>query len=89
MIKVQKCSKEIGKIIHVTLGVQPKYYEATRILLYAKKTKIITLFNSSSPLCQHSAILENIRWTETANETALNKVVIFIYISFCAQKVFS
>ncbi len=28
--------------------------------------KIMTLFNISSPLCQRSAILENIRWTQTA-----------------------
>ncbi len=31
--------------------------------LYAKKTKITTLFNNSS---QRSAILENIHWTKTA-----------------------
>ncbi len=34
--------------------------------LYAKKTKITTLFNNSSPLVQCSAILENIRWTQAA-----------------------
>ncbi len=38
-IKVQKHSKEIGKIIHVSSGVQPLFYEATRILLYARKQK--------------------------------------------------
>ncbi len=31
--------------------------------LYAKKTKIITLFNNLSP--PYSAILESIRWTQT------------------------
>ncbi len=34
--------------------------------LYAKKTKITTLFNNSSPLRQRSAIFEKIRWTQTA-----------------------
>ncbi len=34
-------------------------------ILYAKKTKITTLFNNLS-LRHHSAILENIHWTQTA-----------------------
>ncbi len=34
--------------------------------LYAKKTKITTLFNNLSPPSQRSAILESIRWTQTA-----------------------
>ncbi len=33
--------------------------------LYAKKTKITTLFNNLSPLRLHSGILENIRWAQT------------------------
>ncbi len=68
-IKVQKRSKEIGEIIHVTSGVQFSNRNFTKLqdyFLYAKETKITTLFNSLSPLRQRSAILENIRWTETA-----------------------
>ncbi len=34
--------------------------------LYAKKIKIMTLFNNLSPPRQRIAILENIRWTQTA-----------------------
>ncbi len=34
--------------------------------LYVKKTKIMTLFNNSSPPCHHSAILKSIHWTQTA-----------------------
>ncbi len=39
MIKVQKRSKDIGKIIHVTSGVQLEFYEATRILFVRKENK--------------------------------------------------
>ncbi len=46
--------------------VQSECYEATRILLYAKKIKMTTLFNNSSPLHQRSAILESIHCTQTA-----------------------
>ncbi len=35
-------------------------------ILYAKKTKITTLFNNSSPSHQRCTILESIRWTQTA-----------------------
>ncbi len=45
MFKVQKCSKDIVKIVHVISVVQPYCYEATRIYLCTKKTKIKTLFN--------------------------------------------
>ncbi len=34
--------------------------------LYAKKTKIMTLFNKSSSLRQRSTILENTHWAQTA-----------------------
>ncbi len=87
MIKVQKRSKEIGKIIHVTSGVQLEFYEAMRILLYAKKTKVRILFNSLSPLRQRSTILENIRWMETVyallcqpHHTDTSSTYIYIYI---------
>ncbi len=38
-IKAQKRSKEIVKIIHVTSGVQPSFYKATRILCAQRKQK--------------------------------------------------
>ncbi len=63
--------------------------------LYAKKIKITTLFNYSSHLHHSSAILENIRWTQTEyavlcqlhhmdalfllNNDMLNKVI-FIFL---------
>ncbi len=34
--------------------------------LYAKKTKLMTLFINPSPSCHHSAILESIHWMQTA-----------------------
>ncbi len=39
MINVQKHDKEIGKIIHVSSGVQLNFYEAARILLVRKENK--------------------------------------------------
>ncbi len=38
-IKAQKHSKEISRIIHVTLVVQLLFYEATRILFVCKENK--------------------------------------------------
>ncbi len=38
-IIAQTCSKDIGKIIHVTSGVQPQFYEATRIIFVCKENK--------------------------------------------------
>ncbi len=38
-IKAQKSSKDIVKIIHVTSGVQPQFYEATRLLFVCKENK--------------------------------------------------
>ncbi len=32
MFNVQKCSKDIVKIVHATSVVQPSFYEATRTL---------------------------------------------------------
>ncbi len=37
MFKVQKGSKDIVKIVHVTSVVQPSFYEATRILFLHKE----------------------------------------------------
>ncbi len=37
MINAQKSSKDICKIIHVTSGIQPQFYEATRILFVRKE----------------------------------------------------
>ncbi len=47
-------------------GFNRKFTKLREYFLYAKKTKITTLFNSSSPLRQHNAILDYILWTETA-----------------------
>ncbi len=44
-------------------GFNRNFTKLREYFLYAKKT---TLFNSSSPLCQRSAIFKKIRWTETA-----------------------
>ncbi len=63
MIKVQKYSKEIGKIIHVTSGAQRYLYEATRIL-FVRQKEDLKFISSVSP---YIAILENNNWTETAN----------------------
>ncbi len=50
-IKTQKHSKEIVKIIHVTSGVlfSGNFTKLHDYFLCAKKTKITTLFNNSSP----------------------------------------
>ncbi len=42
--KAQKGSKDVMKVVHVTLVVQLKFYEATRTFC-SKKTKIKTLLN--------------------------------------------
>ncbi len=39
MLKTQKGSKEIVKIVHVTSVLQPQFYKATRILLERKNNK--------------------------------------------------
>ncbi len=39
MIKAQKRSKDIVKIVHVILVVQPSLYKATRILFVSKENK--------------------------------------------------
>ncbi len=55
MINVQKYSKEIGKIIHVTSGVQPSFYKATKILFVRKENRnydfIQQFVSSVSPWC--------------------------------------
>ncbi len=42
MINVQKCCREIGRIIHVTSGFNCNFTELREYFLYAKKTKIMT-----------------------------------------------
>ncbi len=44
MIKAQKCSKDIGKIVHVTSVVF--FTKLREYFLCTKKTKITTLFNN-------------------------------------------
>ncbi len=48
-VKAQKSMKDIVRIVHLLSVVQSECYEATRLLLYAKKTKITTLLNNLSP----------------------------------------
>ncbi len=47
MINAQKRSKDIGKIVHVTSGVQPNFYKATRII-FVRKENNNTNNNSNS-----------------------------------------
>ncbi len=47
MIKTQKCSKNIVKIVHVTLVVHRNCMKLREYVLCEKKTKIRTLFNNS------------------------------------------
>ncbi len=63
-INVQKCSKEIGKIIHVTSGFNRNFTKLWEYVLYAKYTKTMTLFNNSSPPHHPIAILESIHWMQ-------------------------
>ncbi len=63
MIKAQKHSKDIIKIIHVTSVVQPSFYEATRIPFVRKENKnkdFIQQFVSSAS--SYRAILESITY---------------------------
>ncbi len=47
-------------------GFNRNFTKLREYFLYAKKTKITTLFKFVSSVSPYSAILENIRWTETA-----------------------
>ncbi len=63
--QVQKRSKDIKEIVHVTSVVQLQCYEATRILFVRKKNKINNnfsqqFFSSLSCLQRHAAIVESI-----------------------------
>ncbi len=68
-VKAQKSMKDIVKN-HVTSKKHHRNFTKLReYFLYAKKTKITTLFNNSSPphlLCHRSTILESIHWTQIA-----------------------
>ncbi len=58
--------KSIVKIVHLPSVVNCKFTKLREYFCMPKKTKIMTLFNNSSPPCHRSAILENIHWTQTA-----------------------
>ncbi len=58
-VKAQKRNKSIIKIVHVTSVVQP-ITKLQEYILCAKKTKIMILFNNSSPPLHPGAILESI-----------------------------
>ncbi len=47
-------------------GFNRNFTKLWEYFLYAKKTKIMTLFNNSSPPHHCSTILESIHWTQTA-----------------------
>ncbi len=74
--KPQKGSKDIAKTVHLTSVVQPYSYEALRIFLCWKKTKIMTLidsfFCSVSDFYVHS-------WQYHEREELLNKLIIFVF----------
>ncbi len=70
-VKAQKSMKSIIRVVHLPSVVQSEFYEATRILFVCKENKnndekISTICLLSVSLCQCSAILESIRWTQTA-----------------------
>ncbi len=58
-IQAQKGSKDIVKTVHLTSVVQPYSYEALRIFLCRKKTKITTLLTVSSLPCQTSTCIHD------------------------------
>ncbi len=63
-VKAQKSMKDIIKIVHLPSVVQSEFYEATRILFVCKENENNDLFNN---LHHRSAILESIRWMQTAH----------------------
>ncbi len=89
----QKSMKSIVKKYFCHQWFNLHFMKWQEYFLYAKKIKITTLFYNSSHLRHSSAILENIRWTQTAyavlcqphhtdtlfllNNDLLNKVFLF------------
>ncbi len=63
--------KNIVKIVHLSSVVQSQFYEVTRILFVSKESKNNDIYSTicllSVSLCQRSAILESIRWTQSAD----------------------
>ncbi len=60
MVNAQKRSKDTCKIVHVTSGVQPWFYEATRILIVHKENNNNRIYSAIIfPELQSSAILES------------------------------
>ncbi len=59
-ITVQIRSKEICKIIHVTSGIQPEFYEATRILFVQKKKSLrsVDSLQNGTKVMQRRQIVE-------------------------------
>ncbi len=51
MIKAQKHSKDIVKIVHLTSVVQQEFYKAIREYYLCKKTQSMTLLINLSPPC--------------------------------------
>ncbi len=69
-VKAQKSIKNSVKIVYLPSVVQSEFYDATRILFVRKENKnndmCSTIRLLSVSLCKHSAILESIRWTQSA-----------------------
>ncbi len=83
MIKAQKRSKEIGKIIQ-NQGFNRNFTKLREYFLYVKKTKIMTLFNSLSPLRQRSAILDYIRGNCVRSSVSAEPrgYIVYVYLRF-------
>ncbi len=81
MIKVQKRSKEIGKIIHVTSRAQTSFLRSYENIFVCKENKnkdFIQQFVSSF-------MLENIGWMETVHSSvsaAPRGYVFYVYLRF-------
>jgi len=72
MINAQKRSKDIGKTVHVTSGVQPQSYEATRILFVRKENNNNIIYSTILlPELPSSAILERTPERNQCNERYL------------------
>ncbi len=78
---VQKRSKEIGKIIHVTSD-----YKNTFCM--QRKQKITTLFNNLAPPSHRNAILESVHWTQTAYPHHTDTFATLIYTLIWTKTVY-
>ncbi len=81
MIKAQKHSKDISKIVHGTSVVQPKFYKAMTIL-FVCKAKIMTIQKCVYSVSHYIAILECI--TYICNACMRIRCLVFtLFIGMC------